>query len=83
MLIWLLVLSADPRLARASACEFCSLGILSELATLEFIDDSLGDHQILDHAIVLFLVFSLHLVDYQLGVTEDLDVFCPHLMGEC
>ncbi|KAF2612270.1 hypothetical protein F2Q70_00011759 [Brassica cretica] len=25
MLIWLLVLRADPRLARASACEFCSL----------------------------------------------------------
>ncbi|KAF3549325.1 hypothetical protein DY000_02007259 [Brassica cretica] len=27
MLIWLFVSRADPRLARASACEFCSLGI--------------------------------------------------------
>ncbi|KAF2565185.1 hypothetical protein F2Q70_00016937 [Brassica cretica] len=27
ILIWLFVSRADPRLARASACEFCSRGI--------------------------------------------------------
>ncbi|KAF3584748.1 hypothetical protein F2Q69_00029262 [Brassica cretica] len=27
MLIWVCVLRADRKLARASACEFCSLGI--------------------------------------------------------
>ena len=39
-------------------------GDLSELATLELLDQSLGDRQILDHAVVFSLVLSLYLVDY-------------------
>ena len=42
---------------------------LSELATLEFFDESLGDRQILDHAIFLCLVLSLHLVALKLHLT--------------
>ena len=56
---------------------------LCELAALEFLEEALGDSQVLDHIVILCLIFSLHLVNYQLGVAEDMDVLCPHLMGKC
>ena len=56
---------------------------LCELAALEFLDEALGDCQVLDHVVVLCLIFSLHLVDYKLGIAEDLEVLCTHLVAEC
>ena len=73
---------SGPQISQSIGLRVLFLGDLSELAILELLDQSLGDRQILDHAVVFCLVLSLYLVDYHLGVAEDLDVFFPHLVGE-
>lgn len=52
-------------------------------AVLELIYKAPSDSKVLDHAIVLGLVLPLSLIDYQLGITVDLNVLCSHLMGQC
>ena len=71
-----------PQISQGIGLRVLFLEVLSELANLELLDQPLGDRQILDHAVVFCLVLSLYLVDYQLGVAENLDVFCPHFVGE-